>query len=190
MGLWYLGEMRSDALANGILTVKCAARHELGHSVIKEGEEYDGGFAYYGPNAAQNLSEPFPWAHWLTEPAASPRAERSVMPIQAYPWTMLNLSSPWTVSFNSSGMYCRHVVRFSLSGIPEKHHLTVKLDGEDIGWSPRSGIGLDRWHYDIHQNSTLSGGEHSITFSLQKGAMEGAAQLCSVEVIEFGDWDE
>lgn len=75
----------------------------MGHSVIKEGEEYDGGFAYYGPNAA-NLTENFKWQHWLTNGTTSPpHEERSVMPIQAYPWTMLNDSDPWAATFDSSG---------------------------------------------------------------------------------------
>lgn len=75
----------------------------MGHSVIEEGEEYDGGFAYYGPNAA-NLTRHFKWQHWLTNSSAIvPREERSVMPLQSYPWAMLNDSKPWVVPFESSG---------------------------------------------------------------------------------------
>lgn len=165
-------------------------RHELGHSIIKEGEEYDGGFAYYGPNAAHKLSESFPWSHWLMTADGKPREERSVMPMQAYPWTMLSHGSPWTVKFNSSGQYTRHLVRFSLSAIPEADHLTVLLDGEDLHWEPMPDIGVDRWHYDIHRNESLSDGEHVLSFVLEKTALVGLAQLCSAEIIEFGNTDE
>ena len=106
-------------------------RHELGHSVIREGEEYDGGFAYYGPNAA-NITEPFKWAHWLTDQNSIPRKERSVMLMQAYPWTLLNTTEPWTAIFNSTGTYSRHVVRFSLSGLPDAQDLLVTSDILDM----------------------------------------------------------
>ena len=167
-----------------------ANRHELGHSVIYVGEEYDGGYAYFGVNAAMNLSQPFSWAHWLSENTASPRPERSVMPIQAYPWTLLNLTDSWSAKFNSSGTYSRYVLRFSLSVIPEKDHLLVTLDGTDLQWSPRQDIGVDRWHYDLHQNTALSAGEHEISFTLGPHGIVGIAQLCNVEVIEFGNSEE
>ncbi|KAH8114551.1 IgA peptidase M64-domain-containing protein [Phellopilus nigrolimitatus] len=170
---------------NGALVL----RHELGHSLENEGEEYDGGFAYYGPNAA-NLTQPFKWAHWLTAQTTALREERSVMPMQAYPWSLLNISDPWVVFFDSSGLYSRHVVRFSLSGLPRKEDLIVKLDGTDLEWTSRTGIGLDRWHYDIHGNYSLRAGSHSLTFSLENAALADKAQLCSAEVIEYGNEDE
>ncbi|KAH9850218.1 IgA peptidase M64-domain-containing protein [Lenzites betulinus] len=188
----------TPSLANGALVL----RHELGHSVIDVGEEYDGGFAYFGVNAAHNVTLPdVPWAHWLTSSESShrhahedqaPRArvERSVMPMQAYPWTMLNASQSWSTTFNSSGTYARHLVRFSLSGLPDKDDLRVELDGKDLGWVPRGDIGVDRWHYDIKLNRTLKSGEHQVKFTLRNKEREGEAQLCSVEVLEFGDEDE
>ena len=112
------------------------------------------------------------------------------MPMQAYPWTILNRTDPWIVTFKSSGTYARNVVRFSLSGVPEKEHLVIKLDDEELDWTPWPGIGVDRWHYDIHRNIRLSEGEHSLSFHLSPGAWEGIAQLCSAEVIEFGSSDE
>lgn len=168
-------------------------RHELGHSIIDVGEEYDGGFAYFGPNAAHNLSEALPWAHWLStthQTDLAPRVERSVMPLQEYAWAMLNTSTSWSINFTSSGTYSRHLVRFSLSGLPEASDLKVELDGVDLSWSPKEGIGLDRWHYDIHHDRSLEGGQHEVKFSLVNGDREGIAQLCSVEIIEFGDEKE
>ncbi|TFK93297.1 hypothetical protein K466DRAFT_478926 [Polyporus arcularius HHB13444] len=201
----YGGEVITPSLANGPLVL----RHELGHSIIDVGEEYDGGYAYFGVNAANDTTlDKVPWAHWLTNlsdhnhhdhehasqaHAVSPntaRVERSVMPLQDYAWTMLNTSAAWSTKFNSSGTYAWHIVRFSLSGIPDAKDLIVELDGKDLGWVPRGDIGVDRWHYDIKINKTLKGGEHEVKFSLKNKTREGEAQLCSVEILEFGDESE
>lgn len=158
--------------------------------MIDVGEEYDGGFAYFGVNAAQNVSSPVSWAHWLSDSLSQKehhRPERSVMPLQAYPWTLLNTSAPWSVNFTASGSYHRHLVRFSLSGLPEASDLTAEIDGVDLKWKPRAEIGTDRWHYDIHRPGGLSDGQHKVTFKLNNAKKEGVAQMCSVEVLEFGD---
>ncbi|KAF8627467.1 hypothetical protein AX17_006279 [Amanita inopinata Kibby_2008] len=178
----------TSSFSNGPLVL----RHELGHSIIGVGEEYDGGFAYFGPNAAHNLSEPLPWAHWLSNVSADPRsrAERSVMPAQAYPWTLLACSTPWLINFTSSGLYSRHLLRFSLSGLPEKTDLKIEFDGINLNWAPRPDIGLDRWHYDIYRDIPLGSGGHQVKFTLLNGVREGVAQLCSVEVLEFGNESE
>ncbi|KAJ7134230.1 IgA peptidase M64-domain-containing protein [Mycena epipterygia] len=175
----------TPSLANGALIL----RHELGHSIINVGEEYDGGYAYFGPNAHSDLSEPLPWAQWLTDPAKV-RIERSVMPMQDYAWTLLNTSIPWSVTFESSGTFARHLVRFSVSGLPEEADLKVDLDGVDLAWVPRANIGLDRWHYDVYRDGGLSGGKHTLTFTLLNGDREPAAQMCNAEILEFGDENE
>jgi len=193
-------------VTSSILNGPLVLRHELGHSVIEVGEEYDGGFAYFGVNAAHDPTEVVPWAHWLsgrdnadgnprstiTPASARPeaRVERSVMPMQAYPWTLLNTTQSWSINFLASGMYSRHLVRFSLSGLPEASDLRVELDGVDLGWVPKDGLGLDRWHYDIHQDGGLSDGEHELRFVLLNREREGVAQLCSAEILEFGNEDE
>ena len=162
-------------------------------------------------NAAHNTaSAGVPWTHWLSPvPHAahshshshddhehnSPveekiRVERAVMPLQNYAWTLLNTSAAWSTTFNSSGQYAWHLIRFSLSGIPAASDLVVSLDGTDLHWAPRADIGVDRWHYDIKLNHTLVEGEHEVTFTLKNNQTEGEAQLCSVEVLEFGDESE
>ncbi|KAI0049397.1 hypothetical protein FA95DRAFT_1556870 [Auriscalpium vulgare] len=165
-------------------------RHELGHSMINVGEEYDGGFSYFGPNAGLDLSEPVPWAHWIPSSNEPLRVERSAMPFQAYPWTLLNVTEPWVATFNSSGAYARYLVRFSLSGLPEKTDLSVVLDGKDLGWVPKPGLGVDRWHYDIQSDVPLKEGQHEVKFALNEGNREGIAQLCSLEILEFGSGTE
>lgn len=176
------------SVLNGALVL----RHELGHSIINVGEEYDGGFAYYGPNSAPSpLTGTIKWGNWLSNPSrvsnTSIIPERSVSPLQAYPWTLLNRSAPYTSIFNSSGTYYSHMIRCSLSGLPRTSDLNVLLDGTDIGWEPRPGVGVDRWHYDILRDQKLSAGTHNLTFSLGSSAIEGQAQLCSFEIIEYGN---
>ena len=65
----------------------------------------------------------------------------------------------------------------------------VLLDGKDLGWTPKANIEKDRWHYDLHVMG-LEEGEHEVTFALVNEDREGEAQLCKVEVLEFGDEDE
>ncbi|KAF9505870.1 hypothetical protein BS47DRAFT_1374238 [Hydnum rufescens UP504] len=165
---------------NGALVL----RHELGHSIISVGEEYDGGYAYYGPNSSPNLTAPFKWSHWLNTTGDAPRHERAIMPLQAYPRTMLNHALLFQARFTFAGTYSRHLVRFSLSGLPLKDHLRVTLDDADIGWTPREDVvGVDRWHYDTHRPSRFN-------IWLGHDTDEKIAQLCSVEILEYGDEDE
>jgi hypothetical protein len=100
---------------------------------------------------------------------------------------LLNTSTPWAVNFTSVGIFARHLVRFSLSGLPSEKDLRIELDGVDLKWVPKQGIGADRWHYDIYRSETLKGGDHEIKFMLLNRNAEGVAQLCSVEILEFGD---
>ncbi len=187
-------------------------RHELGHSIIDVGEEYDGGFAYFGVNAAHNTtSVGVPWTHWLSpvpkaathshsdlhdyhehSPAAEEkiRVERSVMPLQDYAWTMLNTSAAWSTKLNSSCQYAWHIIRFSLSGMPAASDLVDTLVYANLHWATRANIGVERGHYDIKLNRTLAEGEHEVKFTLKNKKTEGEAQLCSVEVLEFGDESE
>ncbi|EIN12687.1 hypothetical protein PUNSTDRAFT_118417 [Punctularia strigosozonata HHB-11173 SS5] len=179
--------------ANGALIL----RHELGHSVIPVGEEYDGGYAYFGVNANhdRDLKHGPSWSHWLTDPPSASRpvrVERSVMPLQDYAWAMLNTSTPWSATFTSSGTYSRYLVRFSISGVPSAEELTVLFDGRDLNWEPKENIGVDRYHYDVYNDTSLKAGEHIVTFILNSKEREKAntAQLCNVEILEFGDESE
>lgn len=110
--------------------------------------------------------------------------------MQVYPWTLLNTTQTWSINFPASGLYFRHLVRFSLSGLPEASDLRVELDGVDLNWVPKDGLGLDRWHYDIQRAVGLSDGEHTLSFTLLNPERQGVAQLCSAEILEFGDEDE
>ncbi|KAF9533177.1 IgA peptidase M64-domain-containing protein [Crepidotus variabilis] len=169
-------------------------RHELGHNLIGVGEEYDGGDHYFGHNAAHDAQD-IPWNHWLSnstqkDKQGNPRVERAIMALQVYPWTLLNMSSPWSASFSSSGSYHRYSVQFSLSGIPQKEDLRVTLDGQDLKWTPRGGVGDDRWFYEFVVDSSLPNGQHEIKFELLNKGIEGSAQLCSTEILEYGKEEE
>jgi len=56
-----LFRISTASVLNGPLVL----RHELGHSIIQVGEEYDGGFAYFGPNSQYKLKDDVKWRHWL-----------------------------------------------------------------------------------------------------------------------------
>ncbi|CAA7265508.1 unnamed protein product [Cyclocybe aegerita] len=178
------------SIINGPLVL----RHELGHSILDVGEEYDGGQAYFGRNSARDPAN-IPWTQWLSDPSranpdGTPRIERSVMPMQAYPWTLLNTTKAWAVQFDSSGLYERYLLQFSLSGIPDKEDLRVEFDGTDLEWEPREDLGADRWFYDFLGDKKLEAGKHKLKFTLLNGALEGKAQLCSTEVLEYGNEEE
>ncbi len=122
------------------------------------------------------------------------------MPLQLYAWTLLHLSQPFRASFVSSGQYPRYLLRFSLSGVPQKSDLVIRLDGKEVNskWHFKEDIGMDRWHYDLKffegkgdgENGGLSGGVHVVEFELISPWWDGVAQLCSVEILEFGSEDE
>lgn len=101
-GAYLANSVITPSVLNGALVL----RHELGHSIIGVGEEYDGGFAYYGCNAAQEPAE-IGWTHWLSNPPttdqinSTARVERVAMSLQQYPWTILN--STYSANFSSTG---------------------------------------------------------------------------------------
>ncbi|KAG7088771.1 hypothetical protein E1B28_012737 [Marasmius oreades] len=167
-------------------------RHELGHSILGVGEEYDGQpyNGYFGINAAKTNANPIPWAHWLTDPASEPRTQRSVMPYQNYAWALMNMTTPWQATFVSSGTFTRHLLRFSLSGLPAKTDMKLELDGVDLNWEPKPDVGMDRWFYDMYRDMPLEAGKHQVKFTLKNMELEGDAQMCSLEVLEFGNADE
>ncbi|KAI1378590.1 IgA peptidase M64-domain-containing protein [Hypoxylon crocopeplum] len=161
-------------------------RHELGHSIIGVGEEYDGGQVYRGVNAAQSTSS-VPWTQWYTNPPTEPTIQRSNMPIQAYPWTLLNTSQSWSQTFTSAGTYSTYLLQLSVSGMTASSDLRVEVDGEDVGWEINPAVGVDRYIYNMKIDEALAPGEHDIRFTLLNPEIQGSAQLCNLEVIEYGD---
>ena len=97
---------RSSSITASELNGPLVLRHELGHSLILVGEEYDGGesclyalicigpngyrhfagYYYHGPDAdkVENLQE-LKWKDFLTNPD-SVRVEDAKVPLQDYPY--------------------------------------------------------------------------------------------------------
>lgn len=164
-------------------------RHELGHSIIGVGEEYDGGAVYRGVNSARPGGA-VPWTQWYTDPASEPKVQRSNMPIQAYPWTMLNTSSSWSATFSSAGTYDNMELQFSISGVLASSDLRVELDGKDLEWEVNEIVGMDRWIYNMKFDYALEPGSHTLSYTLLNEEREGTAQLCNLEILEYGAPDE
>ena len=161
-------------------------RHELGHSIIGVGEEYDGGYVYTGVNAAESIDS-VPWTQWYTDPPSEPKIQRTNMPLQAYPWTLLNTSQSWSQNFTSPGTYDTHLLQLSVSGMTASSDLRVEIDGKDVGWEMNSEVGVDRYIYNIPIDSALTAGQHEVKFTLLNEEIQGSAQLCNLEVLEYGD---
>ncbi|CAE6342652.1 unnamed protein product [Rhizoctonia solani] len=180
------GGISTASVLNGPLVL----RHELGHSIIWVGDEYDGSM-YFGVNADNYTKhdESVGWDHWLSDTNKPPRIERNSVPLLTYPWEMLNKSTPWSTNFTTDGTFDWALLRVSLSGIPDRSHLEISLDGTIATWKTNPDIGIDRWFYDI-PIGTLEDGTHELKLALQEHGKEGLAQLCSVEVIEYGDTTE
>lgn len=131
-----------------------------------------------------------PWSQWYTDPASEPKIQRSNMPIQAYPWSMLNVSRSWTQDFHSAGIYDSHLLQFSISGVTASSDLRVLIDGKDLGWEVNPVVGLDRWIYKMEFDDALAPGRHTLEFALDNEEAEGRAQLCNLQILEYGVAEE
>lgn len=175
----------TSSIANG----PAVLRHELGHSIIGVGEEYDGGQVYRGVNSASS-PDSVPWTEWYTDPSSEPKIQRSNMPIQAYPWTILNATEDWSQSFTSAGTYDSYLLSFSVSGVEATEDLRIQLDGEEVAWQYNPAVGKDRYIYDVKFDSALSPGAHELTFGLENSDIEGTAQLCNLQIVEYGEGND
>ena len=177
-------------------------RHELGHTLIPVGEEYDGGFAYFGVNAAnaseRSAKQDVSWAHWFSDLKAQRtgrvRIEDSRVAVQKYPWHDLS-RSPYAVHFSDHGAdYPTGLLRFSVSGIPDKTNLVVKMDGQvvDYDFTKEHHGSLDRTWVQIALDRGLTGysaydnNHHKLEFDANAASVTVKPMLSSVEIIEYG----
>lgn len=184
----------TSSKANGVVV----ARHELGHSLIEVGEEYDGGYVYSGDNSdlVENLAD-IKWKEHLTEP--NPAIQDAHVAIQNYAWHNLNVS--WEGSAKSANndscrdAYDNSMLRLSLSSIAQPDHINVTLNGKNIdlapGFLPEMKDSLDRRWVEIFLQEPLPVGNSSVQISLtQKGREakegKGGKMVTSVEIIEYG----
>jgi len=101
-----------------------------------------------------------------------------------------NETSPYVLNFNSDGTYSRFTIQFSVSGMPLSSDLLVILDGVDLKFTPRVDVQIDRWFYEVPSPQPLSKGTHNLTFVAGPTSHQGVAQLCSVEILEYGNEKE
>lgn len=175
-------------------------RHELGHTLIPVGEEYDGGYAYFGVNAAAHTNttkQKVPWRQWLSDPKARRtgrvQLEDSRVAVQQYPWFDLS-SRSYAVRFDDHGEdYPTALLRFSVSGIPTEDHLTVKLDGKDVEFelSKEHRGSLDRTWIQIElahglRSGPSDGNRHCLEFTASSTSEKVRPMLSSVQLIEYG----
>ncbi|KAJ6636489.1 hypothetical protein Bhyg_15079 [Pseudolycoriella hygida] len=163
-------------------------RHEMGHSFINVGDEYDNGPTYYGVNSAASLAGvENTWGHWLS--GESVREERVIYRLLEYPWANLSLSEQ-SFSFSSDGQYSRWYLLLSVSAAGEEDSLEFILDGEILPWQSRGSD--DREFYDWYRDEGLAAGNH--TFSVRSKTpstnVNIPRMICSVQLHEFGNEDE
>lgn len=176
-------------------------RHELGHTLIPVGEEYDGGYAYFGVNAAnapmETSKQNVPWRHWLSDGQARRtgrvRLEDSRVAIQKYPWHDLT-QSPYDVEFKDHGdAYPTGLLRFSVSGIPTEANLVVKMDGNvvDYTFDDEHRGSLDRTWVQVPLEKGLASlksksKHHNLEFTATAASETVRPMLSSVEIVEYG----
>lgn len=162
-------------------------RHELGHSLVNIGEEYDGGQVYSGVNAERWSIHNIKWKHWLTDPV--PREEKNILRAQDYSWYDLK-KGPYKVNFKSDGQWQRWSLKVSHSGVDTNDSFEVYLDGKRLNWTSPGGYDRDFSEWEGHQG--FAAGEHEIEF--RQGALydnepedmsRPIRQLCSVTMHEF-----
>ncbi|KAF9093811.1 hypothetical protein BGX29_009792 [Mortierella sp. GBA35] len=167
-------------------------RHELGHSLINVGEEYDGGQVYSGVNAERWSIQNIKWKHWLTDPV--PREEKNVLRAQDYAWYDLK-KGPYKVKFNSDGHWKRWSLKISHSGVDTDDSFEVYLDGKRLNWTSPGGYDRDFSEWDGDEG--FGAGPHELVF--KQGATyddepaDGSRpirQLCSVTMHEFMGEDQ
>lgn len=184
----------TSSAANGVIV----ARHELGHSLIKVGEEYDGAEAYFGANSDEvtHLKD-LKWKEFLSEP--EPVVQDANVALQSYTWHNLNTS--WSASFPSANSdkdceaYNNSMLRLSLSSIPQPDHVNVTLNGENIDLAPgflhEMENSKDRRWVEIFLSDPLPVGNSSLSIELTPKGREaeegkGGKMVTSVEIIEYG----
>ncbi|KAG0316947.1 hypothetical protein BGZ99_006605 [Dissophora globulifera] len=167
-------------------------RHELGHSLIDVGEEYDGGYVYSGVNAERWSIQNIKWKHWLTD--AVPREEKNVLRAQDYAWYDLK-KGPYKVKFNSDGKFKRWSLKISHSGVDTDDSFEAYLDGKRLSWT--SPGGLDRDFSEWNGEKGFSAGHHELEFrqgakydSKPDDGSRPIRQLCSVTLHEFMGEDQ
>ncbi|KAI8615264.1 IgA peptidase M64-domain-containing protein [Chytriomyces sp. MP71] len=163
-------------------------RHEFGHTLVNEGEEYDGGEAYFGSNSAYELKN-IKWKKWLSEPPFGKfklKEQRNTIRVQDYSWYDL-AKGPYQLEFSSDGTYNRWYIRITASGVEQDGSLEVYLDGKRMSWQSHGN--LDRGFHDWTSHDVgFTNGTHKLEFRQgfpPTNTTSPIRQLCSVTVHEY-----
>ncbi|KAG4065778.1 hypothetical protein HA402_012456 [Bradysia odoriphaga] len=163
-------------------------RHEMGHSFINVGDEYDNGPTYYGVNSAPSLNAVgTTWGHWMK--SENLRVERVTYRLLEYPWADLS-DGEQSFTFVSDGQYSRWYLLLSVSAAGEEDSLEFLLDGEALPWASRGSD--DREFYDWYGAEGFPAGNHSFSVRSKTASTNPdiPRMICSVQLHEFGDEDE
>ncbi|KXN73684.1 hypothetical protein CONCODRAFT_27640, partial [Conidiobolus coronatus NRRL 28638] len=170
---------RSERTGNIVL------RHEMGHSFIGLGDEYDNSWAYYGANYAESL-EKVGWKNWLSGPV---REERAVYRLLEYPWHDLSQGSK-SYNFTSDGTYHRYFLQVSVSAAGQEDSLEFVLDGKVLPWKTRGSD--DREFYNWRGDAGFSAGQHTFTVRSKTASTNTKIprMIASVTLHEYGNESE
>lgn len=153
-------------------------RHELGHTLGDLGDEYDGAEgSYFGANHASSLSS-VEWKHWLTGPL---EAEKAIAHYIGWPWKNL-ADGPFSVSFNSTGLWATGESQFSVSGIETDRDLEITFDGKQVPFA--SPGHSDRVFQTQTWEKGFSAGPHELKFA--QGVNDGNNVFSSLTLHEYG----
>lgn len=136
-------------------------RHELGHNFGVVGEEYDGGYAYFGANSSSNLN--VDWAPWLTETKGVEQA--GLYLLGGYLWTNLSngkQSLDFDLPAPTSGTSYTYAIELSTVGWETSKDVRVTLDHQVV-----DAVGdytNDRAFLKIQTQATLAPGSHHLEF--------------------------
>nr|ODN91502.1 guanine nucleotide exchange protein for ADP-robosylation factor [Cryptococcus depauperatus CBS 7855] len=188
-------------------------RHELGHSLINVGEEYEGGSSYFGVNSEEpSRLNNLKWKNFVSD-SQNLRIEDAKVPLQVYAWHNLD-ESPWNITFRSFNPrtenhdkddipYPNSLLRASLTSIPDPSHINIKLNGFPLNLSnvfPEEWKdSLDRRWLEIPLMAIQTGangggvvpGQNVVEVYLTEmgkkaRAGQGGKMMSSMEIVEYG----
>lgn len=154
-------------------------RHELGHTIGRVGEEYDGG-GYFGANFSPSISD-LKWNHFATD-KDEVTPEPSRMLHVNWPWVNLK-NGPHTIIFDSMEPFTKGTIQFSASGLEKENSLFVSLDNKLQKFSNPDKA--DRTFVHMDYNEGFGKGYHSLTFS--ENIKDENNWLSSISIMEYKD---
>lgn len=136
-------------------------RHELGHNFGVVGEEYDGGYAYFGANTSGDIQ--VAWEPWLTEKQGTEQSGQYLL--GGYLWANLSAGKQildFEFPAPASGNSYTYAIELSTVGWDTSGDVRVKLDGQEV--KVIGEFTNDRGFLKIQSQATLAPGKHRLEF--------------------------